>query len=80
MKERIEEALSKIRPVLQRDGGDVELAELSEDGKTVKVRFRGACHGCPAAQMTLKMHIERIIRQEVPGVETVEAVPFTSPQ
>jgi Fe-S cluster biogenesis protein NfuA len=73
MKEKVEQALNKIRPALQGDGGDVELVEVGEDG-TVKVRLKGACGGCPMSQMTLKMGIERILKKEVPEVKSVEAV------
>jgi len=76
MTEQVREALEKVRPLLQADGGDVELVDVSEDGKVVRVRLRGACAGCPGAAMTLKMGIERMLRKDVPGVETVEAVPF----
>ncbi len=72
MKEKVEKALEKIRPYLQRDGGDVELVEI--DGSIVKVRLTGACHGCPMSQMTLKAGVERIIRQEVPEITEVVAV------
>ena len=74
--EQVQSSLEKIRPYLQADGGDVELAGVSDDGKTVQVRLKGACAGCPGAMMTLKMGIERALRRDVPGVETVEAVPF----
>jgi Fe-S cluster biogenesis protein NfuA len=73
MKERVEEALKKIRPALQADGGDVELVEVKDDG-TVQVRLTGACGGCPMSQMTLKMGIERILKKEVPEVVSVESV------
>jgi Fe-S cluster biogenesis protein NfuA len=73
MKERVEQALNKIRPTLQADGGDVELVEVGQDG-VVKVRLTGACGGCPMSQMTLKMGIERILKKEVPEVTAVEAV------
>jgi Fe-S cluster biogenesis protein NfuA len=73
MKEKVEQALNKIRPALQGDGGDVELVEVGADG-TVKVRLKGACGGCPMSQMTLKMGIERILKKEVPEVKSVEAV------
>ena len=73
MKEQVEAALEKVRPALQRDGGDVELVEVTEDG-VVKVRLQGACQGCPMAQMTLQMGIERMIKEMVPEVKTVEAV------
>ncbi|MGE5484756.1 MAG: NifU family protein [Ignavibacteriales bacterium] len=72
MKEKVEQALSKVRPNLQADGGDVELVDVS-DG-VVKVRLRGACGGCPMAQMTLKNAIERVIKAEVPEVKRVDAV------
>jgi len=70
MKDRIESTLDKIRPSLQADGGDVELVDVSEDG-VVKVRLTGACGGCPMSQMTLKMGVERMLKQEVPEVKEV---------
>ena len=70
MKERIENALDKIRPALQADGGDVEFVDYSEDG-VVKVRLTGACGGCPMSQMTLKMGVERMLKQEIPEVKEV---------
>ena len=73
MKEQIEQALEKIRPALQRDGGDIELVDVEEDG-VVKVRLTGACSGCPMSQMTLKQGVERIVKQLVPEVKTVESV------
>jgi Fe-S cluster biogenesis protein NfuA len=73
MKEKVQAAIDKIRPMLKADGGDVELVDISEDG-VVQVRLQGACHGCPMSQMTLKNGIERIIKQHVPEVKTVEAV------
>ncbi|MFZ0052231.1 MAG: NifU family protein [Desulfobaccales bacterium] len=72
MKESVEQALAKIRPMLQRDGGDIELVEVS-DG-TVKVRLTGACKGCPMSQMTLKQGVEKLLMQEVPGLKQVQAV------
>ena len=73
MKEKVEQALNKIRPALQGDGGDVEHVDISADG-VVRVRLKGACGGCPMSQMTLKMGIERILKKEVPEVKSVEAV------
>jgi Fe-S cluster biogenesis protein NfuA len=73
MKEQIEQALEKIRPALQRDGGDIELVDVEENG-VVKVRLTGACSGCPMSQMTLKQGVERIVKQLVPEVKTVESV------
>ena len=73
MKDKVQAALEQVRPNLQRDGGDVELVDVTEDG-IVKVKRTGRCHGCPMSQMTLKMGIERILKMNVPGVKTVESV------
>ena len=73
MKEKVEATLGKIRPSLIADGGDVELVEVSPDG-VVKVKLTGACGGCPMSQMTLKMGIERMLKQEVPEVKEVVGV------
>ena len=73
MKEKIQAAIDKIRPMLKADGGDVELVNVSDEG-IVQVRLQGACSGCPMSQMTLKNGIERIIKQEVPGIKSVESV------
>ena len=73
MREQVKEALERIRPALQRDGGDIELVEVEEDG-IVKVRLTGACSGCPMSQMTLKQGVERIVKQLVPEVKAVESV------
>ncbi len=71
--DRVQEALEQVRPALQRDGGDVELVEVSDDGK-VSVRLQGHCKGCPMAQMTLANLIERVIKERVSEVEAVVAV------
>lgn len=73
LKEKVEEALNKVRPSLQADGGDVELVDVDEDG-IVKVKLQGSCAGCPMSQMTLKMGIEKMLKQNVPEVERVESV------
>lgn len=73
MRKKVEEALEKVRPFLQRDGGDVELVDITEDG-VVKVRLKGACHGCPGAMQTLKHGIERVLKQAVPEVKEVVQV------
>jgi len=73
MKEEVENALNKIRPSLQADGGNVELVEVTEDG-IVKVRLLGACGGCPMSQMTLKAGIERLLKKEVPQVKEVVSI------
>lgn len=72
MKEKVEKALDKIRPSLMADGGNVELVDV-ENG-VVKVRLTGACGGCPMSQMTLKMGIERLLKQELPEIQEVIAV------
>ena len=74
MKEKVQGALDQVRPQLQADGGDVELVEVDESGGVVKVRLTGACKGCPMSQMTLKMGIEKFLKQQVPEVTRVEAV------
>nr|HDN00857.1 NifU family protein [Deltaproteobacteria bacterium] len=71
MKDRVKEALDKVRPMLQQDGGDVELVEVDEDSGVVKVNLTGACKGCPMSQITLKSGIERFLQGEVPEVTSV---------
>ena len=73
MEDKIKEALEQIRPFLQRDGGDIEFVELTED-KTVLVRLQGHCAGCPGARMTVKGVVERVLQEVVPEVTAVEAV------
>jgi len=72
VEDKVREALESIRTFLQADGGDVELVEVT-DGGVVRVKLVGACHGCPMAAMTLKDTIERMLKEEVPEVEAVEA-------
>ena len=72
MQEKVEAALDKIRPALMRDGGNVELVEVN-DG-TVKVKLTGACAGCPLSTMTLKMGIEKVLKEEIPEITEVVAV------
>jgi Fe-S cluster biogenesis protein NfuA len=71
MKKRVQTVINKIRPMLQADGGDVELVDV-EDG-VVKVRLQGACSGCPMSQMTLKNGIEKFLKKEIPEVKSVES-------
>jgi len=73
MKEKIQAALDLVRPQLQADGGDAEIVEVTDDG-VVKLRLTGACGWCPMSQMTLKKGIERILKERVPAVKSVEAV------
>ncbi len=70
MREKVEAVLKKIRPNLQADGGDVELVEVV-DG-VVKVRLTGACGTCPMSTMTLKMGVERILKEQIPEIKSVE--------
>lgn len=72
MKEKIQEAIDRIRPSLQADGGDVEFVDY-ENG-VVKVRLKGACAGCPMSQMTIKGGIEKALKQEIPEIVSVESV------
>jgi Fe-S cluster biogenesis protein NfuA len=72
MREIVEKALEKIRPALRADGGDIELIDVV-DG-VVKVRLTGACGGCPMSQMTLKMGVEKVLKQQVPELKSVETV------
>lgn len=73
MKIEVQQALEEIRPMLQADGGDVELVEVTEEG-VVRVRLQGACKGCPMSQMTIKNGIERLLKEKVDGVTEVESV------
>jgi len=72
MKEKVEAALKKIRPMLQADGGDIELVDVSKDG-VVKVKLTGACGCCPMSQMTLKNAVEERLKKEIPGIKEVKA-------
>jgi Fe-S cluster biogenesis protein NfuA len=72
LRKKVEEALEKVRPSLQADGGDVQLIDVGADG-VVKVKLTGACGSCPMSQMTLKMGIEKVLKQNVPEVTRVES-------
>ncbi len=69
MKEKVEKVLDEIRPMLMRDGGNVELVSI--DGGVVKVRLQGACAGCPMSQMTLRNGIEKVLKEKIPEVTAV---------
>ncbi len=73
MIEKVKEVLETVRPALQADGGDVELIEVTADG-VVKVKLVGACGSCPMSTMTLKMGIERTLKEQIPGVTEVVQV------
>lgn len=72
MKERVEEVLNQIRPALQADGGDIQLVDVT-DG-VVKVVLTGACGSCPMSQMTLKMGVEKTLKEKIPGIKEVVAM------
>lgn len=72
IKGEVEKVLNELRPMLQADGGDVELVAVEDT--TVKVRLKGACGGCPMARMTLKNGIERRLKERVPAVKEVVAI------
>jgi Fe-S cluster biogenesis protein NfuA len=73
VQDKIKDVIETIRPRLQADGGDIELVSVEED-MTVKVRLQGACRGCPGARMTLKMGVERVLKDQVPEVKEVVAI------
>ncbi|MBQ6401408.1 MAG: NifU family protein [Firmicutes bacterium] len=73
MEKKINEALNQIRPFLQRDGGDIEFVEYTDDN-IVRVRLQGHCAGCPGAQMTIKGVVEKILKESYPEIAGVEAV------
>jgi Fe-S cluster biogenesis protein NfuA len=73
IRERVLKALERVRPYLQRDGGDISLVEITED-YIVKVKLQGACHGCPFSIQTLKAGVEQALIKEVPEIKSVVAV------
>lgn len=73
MREEVEKALDLVRPALQADGGNVELVDVTDEG-VVSVKLTGACGSCPMSTMTLKMGVERVLKEQVPGVTSVEQV------
>ena len=72
--DRVKGVIDNIRPLLQADGGDIELVEVDETNGVVSVRLQGACRGCPSAAMTLKMGVERHLKEKVPEITEVVAV------
>lgn len=73
MEQKVKEVLETIRPMLQRDGGDIELVEVTADN-VVKVRLQGHCAGCPGARMTLEGVVARVLKEAYPEIAGVEAV------
>ena len=72
LKQKIEKALDRIRPMLSADGGGIEL--ISVEDNVVKVKLTGACGNCPMAQLTMQSGVEQAVKQEVPEIKKVEAV------
>ena len=70
VREKVQDVINLIRPAVQADGGDIELVDVTGDG-VVQIRFHGACNGCPSANMTLQMGIERNLCEKVPEVKRV---------
>ena len=73
MEEKVQAVLDQIRPVLQRDGGDIELVEVTDDN-VVRVKLQGHCVGCPGATLTIKGVVERILKEQYPEIKAVEPV------
>ncbi|HUT73432.1 MAG TPA: NifU family protein [Armatimonadota bacterium] len=73
MREKVQQAIDDIRVRLQADGGDIDLVDVDEQEGIVKVRLKGACVGCPMAQMTLQRGVEQVLKEQVPGVQQVVA-------
>ena len=73
MREKVEAVLAKVRPMLQADGGDVELVGVNDEG-VVKVKLTGACGGCPMATITLKQGIEVALKEEIPEITDVISI------
>ena len=71
--EKVKDVIESVRPALQAHGGDIELV-ATDDDKNIKVRLQGACQGCPGAQMTMRMGIERILKEKIPETKEVIAV------
>jgi Fe-S cluster biogenesis protein NfuA len=72
MRDQVLQVVEQLRPVLQADGGDIELIDVSEDG-VVTLRLQGSCSGCGSATETLRNGIDRWIRTKVPGVREIVA-------
>ena len=71
LKERVSSAIDRVRPVLEADGGGIELVDVLEDEKVVLVNLTGACHGCPMSTMTIKGYVEQTIVEEIPEIKEV---------
>lgn len=78
MVEQVENALDEIRPALNMDGGTVELVEITPEN-VVKLAMVGACSGCPMSTLTLKLGIERLLMERVPGIRAIETEGLADP-
>ena len=74
MRDKVEKSLDRIRPALEADGGNIELVDVDEENGVVKVKLVGACGSCPMSQMTLRMGVERVLREDIPEITEVQAV------
>ncbi|MGI9050583.1 MAG: NifU family protein [Rubrobacteraceae bacterium] len=74
MRSRIEEALDKVRPAMQADGGDARVVDCDEEEGAVSIEMLGACKGCPLSQLDFAYAIESLIRREVPEIREIKAV------
>ncbi len=72
-RDAVADIIASLRPIIQADGGDVELIDLTPQG-VIRVRLKGACVGCPSASMTLRDGIERSVREKVPGITGIQAL------
>lgn len=79
MVERVESALDEIRPALEMDGGTVELTEITSDN-VVKLAMVGSCSGCPMSTLTLKLGIERLLKERVPEITSIETEGLADPE
>lgn len=73
MRVEVEKVIKEIQPHLRADGGDIELVDVDKEG-VVKVKLKGACHGCPMSQITLKWGVERYLKNKIPQVKRVVVV------
>jgi len=74
MRDKVEKSLDRIRPALEADGGNIELVDVDEEKGVVRVKLVGACGSCPMSQMTLRMGVERVLREDIPEITEVQAV------
>ena len=79
MVERVESALDEIRPALEMDGGTVELLEITPDN-VVRLQMAGACSGCPISALTVRLGIERLLKERVPEITAIETDGVADPE